>query len=376
MTLSSLRHSKRDRDQFKIFYRKSSMQRYSSPFMFSCPVIGCGDVVHLNGIHFLQLIQLHQIPPTLHHQQQLLKNSPIKTAALAQASSTTDLHVAIIGAGFSGIGMGHRLLKAGFGDFLIFERAKGLGGTWRDNVYPGAECDIPTDLYSYSFAPSREWSGSYAPQTEILNYLRTCAHQFELADHFRFQHELKTATWNSAKNHWVLTTSQGTYTAKILVGAMGYLCEPKYPDIKGLQRFSGTVMHSSRWDPGTDLNGKRVAVIGTGASAIQIVPSIQPLVEQLDVYQRTPPWIMSKHGHTYGPWESWAFRKLPGYHFLMRQYHRLTAEMVTWQLGRPYRAISDEENRIRASQEVGQRSRIAQEAHAQLYHWLSQNFVL
>ena len=264
--------------------------------------------------------------------------SATESAANGVMPNVKDVQVAVIGAGFSGIGMGHRMLKAGFKDFLIFERASELGGTWRDNVYPGAECDIPTDLYSYSFAPRLKWSGAYAPQKEILDYLRTCADQFGLENHFRFDHELQNAKWDDNEKRWVIETSQGTYRANLLVGAMGYLCEPKYPTIPGLEDFVGTTMHSSRWDKNCDLQGKRVAVIGTGASAIQIVPKIQPLVERLDVYQRTPPWIMSKHGHTYGPWESWAHRKIPGYHFFMRHYHRLTAELVAWQLGRPYRA--------------------------------------
>jgi cation diffusion facilitator CzcD-associated flavoprotein CzcO len=264
------------------------------------------------------------------------QNSFLSTIAPA-TKIVAECEVAIIGSGFSGLGLGMRLSMAGMRNFIIFERAKQLGGTWRDNFYPGARCDIQTDLYSYSFAPNLKWSGLFASQQEILDYLIQCAEHFNLAPHLRFDHQVESAIWDSNRQRWVIDTKQGRYLAKVLVGAMGYLCEPKYPEIAGLESFSGQAMHTARWDKSCELAGKRVAVIGTGASAIQVIPAIQPQVAKLDVYQRTPPWIMSKHDRMYGNWESWAFRHIPGFHFLKRHYHRLTAELVPWQLGKPYR---------------------------------------
>lgn len=247
------------------------------------------------------------------------------------------MHVAIIGSGFSGLGMAIRMVQSGESDFLIFERAGGLGGTWRDNIYPGAECDIQTDLYSYSFAPNLEWSKTYAPHDELLAYLQGCSDRFGVTPHIRFNHEVLSASWDSDRQCWDLETKGGRYRADILISAMGYLSEPKYPEIEGLESFAGTSMHTTRWNSDLDLSGKRVAVIGTGASAIQIIPEIQPIVGKLDVYQRTPPWIMGKHGRSIAGFEAWALRHMPGYHRLKRDYHMWTAEMVAVQLARPNR---------------------------------------
>lgn len=256
-----------------------------------------------------------------------------------QSQDVCHVRVAIIGAGFSGLGMAMRMLGSGEGDFLIFERASELGGTWRDNVYPGAECDIQTDLYSYSFAPNLEWSKTYAAHGELLTYLKNCADRFGVTPFLRFNHELLSASWDRAHQRWRLRTTGGNYTANILISGMGYLSEPKLPDIKGLNDFAGIRMHSAKWDHGIDLKGKRIAVVGTGASAIQIIPKIQPIAGQLDIYQRTPPWIMGKHGKENDGLEGWALRKLPGYQRLKRDYHMLTAEMIVWQLGHPSRAL-------------------------------------
>ncbi|WP_436772404.1 flavin-containing monooxygenase [Yinghuangia sp. YIM S09857] len=205
------------------------------------------------------------------------------------------VRVAVIGGGFSGLGAGARLLRYGIEDFVILERGPDVGGTWRDNTYPGACCDVPSNLYSFSFAPNPGWSRSFSPQPEIQEYLRRCAREFGLLPHLRFEHEVRAARWNDEASRWEVETSRGPLTANVLLAGGGPLSEPAYPDIKGLTTaFEGEVFHSSRWNHGYDLRGKRVAVIGTGASAIQFVPRIQPRVAHLDLYQRTAPWIMPR----------------------------------------------------------------------------------
>jgi len=203
--------------------------------------------------------------------------------------------VVIIGGGFSGIAMAIRLKQQGIDDFVILERAQDVGGTWHYNTYPGCMCDVPSHLYSLSFAPNPNWTHTYSPQAEIRDYLRTCADDFGLRPHLRTGVEVEAATWLDDEERWRVDTTRGTFTAALLVSGMGPLTEPRIPDLPGLARFAGKVMHSARWDHDYDLKGKRVASVGTGASAIQYVPAIQPEVEQLHVFQRTPPWIMP-HG--------------------------------------------------------------------------------
>jgi cation diffusion facilitator CzcD-associated flavoprotein CzcO len=188
--------------------------------------------------------------------------------------------------------MGYRLKEAGFNDFVILDRAEGIGGAWWSNTYPGCQCDIPSQLYSLSFAPNPRWTRTFPLQAEIQAYLRRCAEDFELISHLRLRHEVLSADWDGEQACWSINTSQGLIRARVLVGAHGGLSEPRLPDIPGRESFGGSSFHSARWDNTQDLRGKRVAVLGTGASAIQIVPSIQPLVGQLHVFQRTPPWIL------------------------------------------------------------------------------------
>lgn len=203
--------------------------------------------------------------------------------------------VAIIGSGFGGLGTAMRLQQEGLRDFVILERANEVGGTWRDNSYPGCACDVQSHLYSFSFAPNPGWSRRYSPQPEILAYLRGCAERAGLLPHLRLGQEVQAATWDSAEQRWRIETSFGVLTATILVAATGPLSEPQWPAIAGLETFSGTVFHSARWDHSHDLRGRRVAVIGTGASAIQFIPEIQPQVGKLILYQRTPPWVLPRH---------------------------------------------------------------------------------
>ena len=204
----------------------------------------------------------------------------------------TDIRIAIIGTGFSGLGMAIRLKQKGIHDFVVLERAEDVGGTWRDNTYPGCQCDVPSHLYSFSFAPNPDWSRTYSEQPEIWEYLRRCSERYGASDHIRFGHEVTEAAWNEDEQHWALETNKGTFTASVVIGGLGPLTEPAVPELPGLDSFRGTTFHSARWDHGHDLDGKRVAVIGTGASAIQFVPRIQPLVGKLEVFQRTPAWVL------------------------------------------------------------------------------------
>ncbi|NUU20517.1 MAG: NAD(P)/FAD-dependent oxidoreductase [Streptomycetaceae bacterium] len=217
-----------------------------------------------------------------------------------------------MGGGFSGLGAGARLLKYGIEDFVILDRGDDVGGTWRDNGYPGAACDVPSNLYSFSYAPNPTWTRSFSPQPEIWDYLRRFARDFGLLPYLRLNTEVRSARWNDDEAHWEIDTSRGPLTANAVLAGGGPLSEPAYPGIKGLATaFRGEIFHSSRWNHGYDLRGKRVAVIGTGASAIQFVPRIQPDVAQLDLYQRTPPWIMPRTDRPLTSVERAVYRAMP-----------------------------------------------------------------
>jgi cation diffusion facilitator CzcD-associated flavoprotein CzcO len=219
--------------------------------------------------------------------------------------------VVIIGAGFAGIGLAIRLLAEGTDDVVILEREDDLGGTWYVNTYPGCQCDVPSLLYSLSSEPNAEWTRTFAPQPEIEEYLRTVAERTNVKRLVRFNTEVTGARWDAGARCWRVTTPEGEVTADLCVMASGFLSTPSSPSIEGLDRFAGTVFHSARWDHDHDLSGERVAVIGTGASAIQFVPQIQPRVEQLSVFQRTPPWIMPRPDRAFTPRERRRFRRSP-----------------------------------------------------------------
>ncbi|HZD65146.1 MAG TPA: NAD(P)/FAD-dependent oxidoreductase, partial [Acidimicrobiales bacterium] len=221
------------------------------------------------------------------------------------------VRVLVAGAGFAGLGMGIRLLQAGVSDFVILDRGDEVGGTWRDNTYPGAACDVPSHLYSFSFAPNPDWSSSFSSQPEIQAYLRGCADRFGLRPHLRMGHELLAARWAEEDRRWYVDTSGGSFVAQVLVSATGALSDPSVPALPGLDTFEGTAFHSARWRHDHDLAGERVAVVGTGASAIQIVPQIQPRVDHLSVFQRTPPWIVPRLDRRFTRLERLAFRHLP-----------------------------------------------------------------
>ena len=224
----------------------------------------------------------------------------------------THTRIAVIGSGFAGLGMAIRLRQEGVDDFVVLERAHDVGGTWRANTYPGAACDVPSRLYSYSFAPNAEWSHSFSPQDEILDYLRDCAKRFGVTPHLRFGCCVEQASWDESASVWRISTTQGDLTADVLVSGAGALSEPKLPPIPGAERFAGKTFHSAAWDHDHDLTGERVAVIGTGASAIQIVPEIQPKVAKLDLFQRTPAWIVPRTDRRFTRLERLLYRHVPG----------------------------------------------------------------
>jgi cation diffusion facilitator CzcD-associated flavoprotein CzcO len=230
----------------------------------------------------------------------------------------THFRTAIVGTGFSGIGMAIKLLREGERDFVVLERADDIGGTWRDNTYPGCRCDVPSHLYSFSFAPNPNWSSTFSPQPEILAYLRDVAARFGVLPHVRFGTEMTSAHWDEAEARWRIDTSTGSITADVLIAAQGPLSDPLVPDLPGLDSFQGTKFHSAGWDHDHRLDGERVAVIGTGASAIQFVPKIQPRVGQLHVFQRTPPWVMPHPNRPMSDWEHKLYRRLPAAQLAMR----------------------------------------------------------
>ncbi len=213
----------------------------------------------------------------------------------ASRSRTPHWKVGIIGAGPGGLGLALRLVHAGDRDFVLFEASEGVGGTWRWNTYPGAACDVPSHLYSYSFALKADWTKTYADQPEILAYFEECADRFGIRPHLRPHTRITSATWDEVACRWRLVDANGgAFSCDVLVSAVGTFTMPSYPDIDGLEDFVGPNFHSARWEHEHDLAGTRVAVIGTGASAAQIIPEVAKIAEQVDVYQRTPQWILPR----------------------------------------------------------------------------------
>ncbi|MEU7180869.1 MULTISPECIES: flavin-containing monooxygenase [Streptomyces] len=241
------------------------------------------------------------------------ERAEISPASPASPASPPGRHVSvvIVGAGFAGLGTAIRLLQEGHRDLLILEQADEVGGTWRDNTYPGCACDVPSRLYSFSFAPNPEWSRRYAPQREIEQYLRRCVARYGLRPYLRLGCALEGAVWDAERQRWELRTGQGTLTAGSLVMAQGPLSEPAVPSLPGMDDFAGEAFHSARWRHDLDLSDKRVGVIGTGASAIQFVPHLRRTARQVTVFQRTPPWIMPRHDRPVPEWRRRLFRLAP-----------------------------------------------------------------
>ncbi|MFB9836599.1 flavin-containing monooxygenase [Actinoallomurus acaciae] len=223
------------------------------------------------------------------------------------------MKLAIIGSGFAGLGMAIQLKKAGFDDFVVLEKDDDLGGTWRDNRYPGCACDVPSHMYSFSYELNPGWSRMFAPQKEIWAYLRRCVDKYGLAPHIRYGAVADSLEWDDEARHWRVALGDGTVlTPKAVVSGIGALHVPSLPNIPGAERFTGTAFHSARWDHSCDLTGKRVAVIGTGASAIQFVPKVAERAASLRVFQRTPPWVQPKPDFVFPTWARGLFRYVPG----------------------------------------------------------------
>ncbi|MFI5778765.1 flavin-containing monooxygenase [Nocardia sp. NPDC051570] len=236
------------------------------------------------------------------------------------ASDIPNRHVRIIviGGGLAGLAAAVRFRAERWEDFLILDRGDRIGGTWRDNTYPGAACDVPSHVYSYSFAPNPNWSRSFSRQAEIQQYIVDVAQRHRVLDKHVFGCEVHSARWDEDRLRWQLETSRGRFTADVLIGAFGALCEPAPPDIKGIAEFQGEIFHSARWNHRIPLADKKIAVIGTGASAIQIVPAIAESAAELHVFQRTPPWILPRLDRPYTAVERLAFRRVPAFQRLMR----------------------------------------------------------
>jgi cation diffusion facilitator CzcD-associated flavoprotein CzcO len=244
-------------------------------------------------------------------------------------STATDFPIIIIGAGFAGIGTAIRLIRAGISSFRMFERAAEIGGTWRDNTYPGAACDVPSHVYSFSFEPNPDWSRMFAGPNEIQSYLLRLVEKYGLRAHLELNTAVTEARFDESRAVWTLTTSRGDRVeARVVVAGMGGLVDPKGPNIPGLETFAGKTMHTARWDHDYDVSGKRVAVIGTGASAVQVVPAIAPKVGKLTVFQRTPAWVVPKRDYAIGARTKERFRKHPWFLKARRRALYLLSEIM------------------------------------------------
>jgi cation diffusion facilitator CzcD-associated flavoprotein CzcO len=232
----------------------------------------------------------------------------------------------IVGAGFAGLCAAIKLDEAGERDFVVIEKDSDVGGTWHINTYPGAECDVPSQLYSYSFALNPDWSKVYSPQQEIWEYTRKVAERSGTLDRFVFGTAVEDSRWDEHQQRWIVTTTGGTYAARTLIAGAGGLSEPRLPEIEGIESFQGEVFHSARWNHDVDLTGKRVAVIGTGASAVQLVPELQRVVGHMDVYQRTPNWIIPRNERAFSALEKAVFRHVPGAQRALRSLVYATLE--------------------------------------------------
>jgi len=259
--------------------------------------------------------------------------------AFQSTQQPRQVEVAIAGVGFGGLCMAVKLKLAGIDDFVILEKAGEVGGAWRDNTYPGAECDVQSHMYSYSFAPKSDWSKRYAPWNEIQRYILDVTHRYGIRPHIHFNQEVVSAVFNEATARWLIKTAGGeTISARHWVLASGPLHVPAFPDIKGLSDFQGKVMHSAQWDHGYDLSGKTVVSLGSGGSAIQYVPEIAPKVKQLHVFQRTPAWVIPRDTRRYSEWRKKVFAALPFTQTLHRWRCYWTNESRVWPIFNPWLA--------------------------------------
>jgi cation diffusion facilitator CzcD-associated flavoprotein CzcO len=238
----------------------------------------------------------------------------------------TEAEVVIVGTGFSGLGMAIKLLEQGRRDFVILEKATEVGGTWRDNTYPGCACDVQSHMYSFSFEQNPDWTRAFSPQPAIWDYLRGVAKKYDLYSYIRFGQEMTGARWDGEERRWHVATRGGDeFVGRFLVNGVGALHLPQIPQLEGIENFRGETFHSATWNHDYDLRGKRVAVVGTGASAIQFIPRIAPQVAKLTIFQRTPPWVLPKPDHAMPEWSRKLFRKAPALQTLYR-------DLVYWTL--------------------------------------------
>lgn len=251
-------------------------------------------------------------------------NTPNSTAAVfsaerpqQQPQTTTDgkppvwVKTVIIGTGFAGIAMGAQLRRNGDESFVMLDRGSEVGGTWRDNTYPGVACDVPSHVYSFSFRPNPNWSAFFAPGAEIQQYVRDTVEAEGLTPHLKLNHEVLSARWDATQNHWVTHTSQGDFVSQYLITGTGHLADAHLPEIPGLDEFQGITMHTAAWDHSVDLEGLRIAVVGTGASAIQVIPQLAKVASSLVVFQRTPAWVIPRPEHTFTEVEKRIFQRNP-----------------------------------------------------------------
>jgi cation diffusion facilitator CzcD-associated flavoprotein CzcO len=260
--------------------------------------------------------------------------------------SSRSRSIAVVGAGFGGVGAAVMLSRAGYDNFTVFERGERVGGVWHHNTYPGAACDVPSHLYEFSFELNPRWSRRYAPQAEIQAYLEDVAQRHGVLDRVRTGTEVKSAHWDAERGRWVLETSGDSHEAEVLLTACGQLSAPAVPPIPGLESFDGPAFHTAEWRHDVDLAGKRVAVVGTGCSSIQVVPAIQPIVEHIDVYQRSPGWTFPKMDFEYSERAKRLFERFPALQRLDRAaifaFMELGAAGMTnrrWIL-RPFQAVA------------------------------------
>lgn len=244
------------------------------------------------------------------------------------AAQTGILDAVIIGTGFSGLCVGIKLKEAGKHNFAILEKAAEVGGVWRANTYPGACCDVPANLYSFSFAMKDDWSRRYPPQPEIQAYMKDTARHYGLYPHIRFNTGVTAANYDDASGLWTVhTDNHETLQARAFITGVGQLGRPAYPDLKGVENFQGKLFHSADWDWDYDLTGKKVVVIGTGASAIQFIPEVAKQAAQLEIIQRTAPYVIPKPDTEYGPGHRFLFRYIPGFQKVYRMFWYLVGEM-------------------------------------------------
>jgi cation diffusion facilitator CzcD-associated flavoprotein CzcO len=297
-------------------------------------------------------------------------SSELATNGRVDAQRARSTSIAVVGGGFGGVGAAVMLRRAGYEGVTVFERSERVGGVWNHNTYPGAACDVPSHLYEFSFEPNPRWSRRYAPQGEIQAYLEGVAQRHGVLDRIRTGTDVKRASWDEQRSKWVLETSAGLHEADILVTACGQLSVPKMPSIPGIESFAGPAFHTAQWRHDVELAGKRVAVIGTGCSAVQAAPAIQPVVEHLDIYQRSPGWTIPKMDFAYSKRTQRLLERFPVLQRLDRTaifaFMELGALGMTtqrWMLGafrvlgrrQISHAIADEELRARVtpSDEIG-----------------------